>query len=40
LAIFGDRLMYMDYDDKEEYIDAIYICEEDGSNKVKISKNE
>ena len=38
LAIFGDKLMYTDYDDNEEYIEAIYLCEKDGSNKVKISK--
>ena len=38
LAIFGNKLMYTDYDNNKEYVEAIYICEKDGSNKVKISK--
>lgn len=40
LAIFGNKLMYLDYDNNREYVDAIYLCSEDGSNKVTISKIE
>lgn len=40
LAIFGDKLMYMDFDNKYEFVDAIYLCEPDGSNKIRISKNQ
>lgn len=40
LAIFGNKLMYLVYDDNREYVDAIYLCSEDGSNKITISKIE
>lgn len=37
-AIFGDELIYYDYDSNFEYIDHIYISKLDGSNKVDISE--
>lgn len=40
LAIFGNKLMYLDYDDSGKYVEAIYLCAEDGSNKITISKIE
>lgn len=39
LSIFDNKIMYLDYDENKEFIDAIYICNSDGSNKIKISKN-
>ena len=39
LTIAGDKLLYSDYNDSKGYIDAIYMCNHDGSNKVKINKN-
>lgn len=40
LAIFGDKLIYQDYDESGEFVDDIYLCESDGSDKIRISKNE
>lgn len=40
LAIFGDKLIYQDYDSNGELVDAIYLCDSDGSDKIRISKNE
>lgn len=39
LSIFDDKIMYLDYDENKEFIDAIYLCNSDGSHKIKISKN-
>ena len=39
LSIFGNKIMYIDYDENKEFIDAIYLCNSDGSYKIKISKN-
>ena len=39
LTIVGNKLLYSDYNDSKGYIDAIYMCNHDGSNKVKINKN-
>ncbi len=39
LAIFGSKLMYLDYDDSRELVEAIYLCSEDGSDKIQINKN-
>lgn len=37
LYIFKDKLMYHDYDEEKYYIDAVYLCNTDGSNKIKIN---
>lgn len=39
LTMVGNKLLYSDYNESKGYIDAIYMCNQDGSNKVKINKN-
>lgn len=38
LAIYGEQLIYTDFDSDFEYIDHIYICNLDGSDKIVISE--
>lgn len=40
LAVFDNKLIYLDHDDEKEYVDAIFLCSLDGSNKINISKTE
>ena len=38
IAIFNNKIIYIDYDNNYELVDAIYICAQDGSNKIDIIK--
>ena len=39
MTVVNGKLIYSDYNENKGYIDAIYLCDEDGSNKIKINKN-
>ena len=39
LTMVDNKLLYSDYNESKGYIDTIYMCNQDGSNKVKINKN-
>ncbi len=40
IMILGNLLSYIDYDNNEEYIDNIFYCNLDGTNKSELFKNE
>lgn len=39
IGIFDNKIIYSDFDENQDLIEAIYVCNLDGSNKIRISKN-